>query len=191
MARPCWFSSCISSRRNMRSTPSPFSVLLLLNVAYVLYLTVPDILDGSTPSLFDFTKDASQSLGSTDPPFADSPPEASPVADSLRKRVPRFFGGHGHGQTPLDFSASRPHPLSRHPGFRAEQPKSHSAAQQLVDPTLPHPTATCEVCVHSPDDPLCEYGLDNVRLSRSYLGSGHRVRKVLEKAMRGEAVKIG
>ena len=36
-----------------------------------------------------------------------------------------------------------------------------------------------------------EYGLDNVRLSRNYIGSGTRVRKFLEKAMRGDKVKVG
>lgn len=52
-------------------------------------------------------------------------------------------------------------------------------------------TQTCEVCVANPDDPLCEYGLDNIRLSRAYQGSGHRVRKMLEKALRGEKIRVG
>lgn len=51
-------------------------------------------------------------------------------------------------------------------------------------------TLTCELCVSQPSHPLCVYGLDNVRLSRAYLGSGHRVRKVIEKALRGEVVEI-
>lgn len=53
-------------------------------------------------------------------------------------------------------------------------------------------TASCEVCIATPDDPLCaEYGSTNVRLSRAYQGSGYRVRRFLEKAMRGEEVRIG
>ncbi|KAM0749799.1 hypothetical protein T439DRAFT_326695 [Meredithblackwellia eburnea MCA 4105] len=56
---------------------------------------------------------------------------------------------------------------------------------------VPLSVASCEVCVADPTNPLCEYGLDNVRLSRSYQGSGFRVRKVIEKALRGETVRIG
>lgn len=41
------------------------------------------------------------------------------------------------------------------------------------------------------DDPLTlEYGQNNIRLSRTYEGSGTRVRKVLQKASDGEAIKI-
>lgn len=41
------------------------------------------------------------------------------------------------------------------------------------------------------NDPLVkEYGQNNIRLSRTYEGSGTRVRKVLEKAQRGEHIKI-
>ncbi|ORY85985.1 hypothetical protein BCR35DRAFT_351547, partial [Leucosporidium creatinivorum] len=52
-------------------------------------------------------------------------------------------------------------------------------------------TASCEPCISDPSNPLCVYGMDNIRLSRSFEGSGHRVRKVLEKALRGEVVRIG
>lgn len=42
-----------------------------------------------------------------------------------------------------------------------------------------------------PDDPLVkEYGQNNIRLSRTYEGSGVRVRRVLQKAIRGEPIKI-
>jgi hypothetical protein len=42
-----------------------------------------------------------------------------------------------------------------------------------------------------PDDPLvAEYGQNNIRLSRTYEGSGVRVRRVLQKAIRGEPIKI-
>lgn len=60
-------------------------------------------------------------------------------------------------------------------------------------PTLLEPTATssCEVCLLEPTNPLCRYGLDNIRLSRAYEGSGHRLRKVLRKALAGEEVGIG
>jgi len=41
------------------------------------------------------------------------------------------------------------------------------------------------------NDPITkEYGQNNVRLSRSYEGTGQRVRKVLLKALRGEPIKI-
>ncbi|KAK4054320.1 hypothetical protein OIO90_003553 [Microbotryomycetes sp. JL221] len=51
---------------------------------------------------------------------------------------------------------------------------------------------TCEICVRDPNDSMCqEYGLDNVRLSRAYQGSGTRVRSFLEKALKGQHVKIG
>ena len=41
------------------------------------------------------------------------------------------------------------------------------------------------------DDPLVkEYGQNNIRLSRTYEGSGTRVRRVLEKALKGEPIKI-
>lgn len=62
--------------------------------------------------------------------------------------------------------------------------------EHTVEPTTPVPLA-CETCVATPDDPLCSYGVDNIRLSRMYEGSGHRVRKVIEKAMRGDRVSIG
>ncbi|CAD6578859.1 MAG: CAP64 protein product - [Cyphobasidiales sp. Tagirdzhanova-0007] len=42
-----------------------------------------------------------------------------------------------------------------------------------------------------PDDPLVkEYGQNNIRLSRTYEGSGTRVRRLLQKALRGEAIKV-
>lgn len=75
--------------------------------------------------------------------------------------------------------ASRPAPVTRNLSFSS---LSNSAPA----------TTSCEVCVVTPDDPLCaEYGSTNVRLSRAYEGSGYRVRRFLEKAMRGEEVRIG
>jgi hypothetical protein len=42
-----------------------------------------------------------------------------------------------------------------------------------------------------PDDPLVqEYGQNNIRLSRTYEGTGQRVRKVLQKALNGQAIKV-
>lgn len=52
-------------------------------------------------------------------------------------------------------------------------------------------TASCEVCISNPEDPLCEYGIDNIRLSRTYQGSGHRVRQLLAKADAGQPIRIG
>ncbi|KAK4052316.1 hypothetical protein OIO90_004397 [Microbotryomycetes sp. JL221] len=67
-----------------------------------------------------------------------------------------------------------------HNGSRA----SIAAATEQVPPT-------CEPCLRNPQDKLCEYGMDNIRLSRAYEGSGHRVRKVIEKALSGQQVRIG
>ncbi|KAK4702374.1 hypothetical protein P7C70_g3849, partial [Phenoliferia sp. Uapishka_3] len=53
------------------------------------------------------------------------------------------------------------------------------------------PPATCDTCRLDPTDPLCMYGRDNIQLSRMYEGSGHRVRRVIEKALRGERISIG
>ncbi|KAK4699726.1 hypothetical protein P7C70_g6533, partial [Phenoliferia sp. Uapishka_3] len=66
----------------------------------------------------------------------------------------------------------------------------HAAASlsQVATSSIP---ATCEPCIANPKDPLCKYGMNNIRLSRMYEGSGYRVRKVIEKAMRGERVSFG
>lgn len=64
-----------------------------------------------------------------------------------------------------------------------------SSAVSSSPPTLA--SQSCEVCHLNPLDPLCEYGEDNIRLSRQYEGSGARLRKVLEKALKGEEVNVG
>lgn len=53
------------------------------------------------------------------------------------------------------------------------------------------PALSCELCAVSPNDPLCEYGLDTISQSRAYEGSGARVRRMLERALRGEKIRIG
>ncbi|BGP27485.1 hypothetical protein JCM10295v2_006455 [Rhodotorula toruloides] len=50
---------------------------------------------------------------------------------------------------------------------------------------------SCRLCDNDPSNPLCEYGDSAIRLSRGYEGSGVRVRKVLEKALRGEEIRFG
>ncbi|KAM0748680.1 hypothetical protein T439DRAFT_327949 [Meredithblackwellia eburnea MCA 4105] len=76
-------------------------------------------------------------------------------------------------------------------------PRPPVVVQRNFTPTtiikhVPNPaTESCEVCIVNPEDPLCEYGIDNIRLSRSYEGSGYRVRRVVDKALRGEEIKIG
>lgn len=52
-------------------------------------------------------------------------------------------------------------------------------------------TGSCEVCVVDPDNALCEYGINSVRLSRQFEGSGVRLRRALEKALMGEEIGIG
>lgn len=69
---------------------------------------------------------------------------------------------------------------------RTPLPIINTVVKYETDPA----TESCELCILKPDDPLCEYGVDNVRLSRMYDGSGFRVRKFVEKAMRGEDVAI-
>ncbi|KAL8278403.1 hypothetical protein RQP46_009093 [Phenoliferia psychrophenolica] len=68
--------------------------------------------------------------------------------------------------------------------YAATAPNLHAAPREGFE--------SCETCVLSnyTEEPLCEYGLDNVKLSRMYEGSGFRVRRFLEKAMRGDAVSI-
>lgn len=71
------------------------------------------------------------------------------------------------------------------------KPFGHKGAAAAAFALAEQGKGSCEVCVQNPEDPLCEYGLDNIRLSRSYQGSGHRVRKVMERAMRGEKIRVG
>ncbi|KPV74149.1 uncharacterized protein RHOBADRAFT_44634 [Rhodotorula graminis WP1] len=52
-------------------------------------------------------------------------------------------------------------------------------------------TTSCEVCHLDPSNPLCEYGLDNIRTSRAYEGSGARLRRVLQRALAGEEIEVG
>ncbi|KAI5475802.1 capsular related protein, Esterase, SGNH hydrolase-type domain containing [Pseudohyphozyma bogoriensis] len=68
---------------------------------------------------------------------------------------------------------------------------SRSLASLNASASKASATASCELCVVDPLNPLCEYGLDTIHLSRAFEGSGTRVRKVLEKALRGEPVRIG
>lgn len=92
------------------------------------------------------------------------------TSESLQQPVLRPFGAFASSIASL-------HRGSSHKTF------AHQVATQA--------TQSCEVCVATPDDPLCEYGLDNIRLSRAYEGSGTRVRRVLQRAIRGEEIRIG
>lgn len=53
------------------------------------------------------------------------------------------------------------------------------------------PPPSCRLCDSDPTNPLCDYGDSAIRMSRAYEGSGLRVRRFLEKALRGEEVVIG
>lgn len=78
---------------------------------------------------------------------------------------------------------------------------SHGPGRSLL--TLPVPQAfarepaaalarqSCEVCRLDPFDPLCEYGEHNIRLSRAFEGSGHRLQRFLDKVLAGEEVNVG
>lgn len=72
---------------------------------------------------------------------------------------------------------------------RAAAPRSLLALDATAGSSLA--TTSCEVCHLDPSDPLCEYGLDNIRLSRAYEGSGARLRRVLQRALKGEEIRVG
>lgn len=57
--------------------------------------------------------------------------------------------------------------------------------------TIRSTATSCRLCDNDPSNPLCEYGDSAIRLSRAYEGSGVRVRKVLQKALRGEEIRFG
>lgn len=81
---------------------------------------------------------------------------------------------------------SRVHSLQQHQKVLGGPPKKVKHPAPGFEDALP----SCRV-YDLPDDPLVrEYGQNNIRLSRTYEGSGWRVRKVLEKALRGEAISI-
>ena len=99
--------------------------------------------------------------------------------------------------------------LLREPGVKLELPPAWSPRNIIPHRNAPHqlvldkPAASpgaapgferalpsCRVA-DLVDDPLVkEYGQNNLRLSRTYEGTGARVRKLLQKAMRGEKIKI-
>lgn len=62
----------------------------------------------------------------------------------------------------------------------------------ILNETVPDlATTSCEVCILNPSNPLCEYGLDNIRMSRAYEGSGARLQRVLKRALKGEEIGVG
>ncbi|GAA5969584.1 hypothetical protein JCM8115_003082 [Rhodotorula mucilaginosa] len=66
--------------------------------------------------------------------------------------------------------------------------RSVAAETTLLEPTA---TSSCEVCHLDPGNRPCTYGLDNIRLSRAFEASGHRLRNVLRRALAGEKVTAG
>lgn len=71
--------------------------------------------------------------------------------------------------------------------LRDDVPTANSSAAV----TPPSRALSCEVCHLDPSNPLCEYGYSAIRQSRAYEGSGTRLRRVLQKALRGEAIQVG
>lgn len=64
-------------------------------------------------------------------------------------------------------------------------PTSKAATSDVT--TMAEP---CGMCASSPE--RCkEYGVENLKLSRAFTGTGNRLRKVLRKAQRGEPIKTG
>ncbi|GAA6037693.1 hypothetical protein JCM8097_002290 [Rhodosporidiobolus ruineniae] len=100
-------------------------------------------------------------------------------------------------------SRSAPHPSTLLPPTLVEKtnaflPSSfaHSVVPSSRRPHNFRPASrsaplSCRLCDSDPTNQLCEYGDSAIRLSRAYEGSGLRVKRFLEKALRGEKVKIG
>ncbi|GAA6037666.1 hypothetical protein JCM8097_002275 [Rhodosporidiobolus ruineniae] len=100
------------------------------------------------------------------------------------------------------FSRSLPHPSTFVPAsvalktaaylptrFSASlSPPSHAPYSLSASRSTP---PSCRVCDRDPTNQLCEYGDSAIRLSRAYEGSDLRVRRFLEKALRGEEVTVG
>ena len=86
---------------------------------------------------------------------------------------------------------SEPTPAPPLPSRLTEDLLNLTLATPILQPSRQE-FESCEVCVLQsyPDEMLCQYGVDNIRLSRQYEGSGFRVRRFLEKALRGEAISI-
>ncbi|KAM0789618.1 hypothetical protein ACM66B_000424 [Microbotryomycetes sp. NB124-2] len=181
---------------DLSSLRSPqFLVLLLLNVSALAYwhthllgvVQPASRNDGAGRELRKRSEVSEAVVEAQDRNTTSVQVRALPQSRERKRRAEfgnRKHGSHRHGSAPRpaydDGEWSSGHSMPSTEGYR-RPPMGPMAA-----------TSSCEVCVATPDDPMCqEYGLDNVRLSRSYMGSGARVRKFLEKAMRGEKVKIG
>lgn len=179
------------------SRPSPhFLLLAWINLLCLLYFVKKSSNAGPHIVQHEFTTSALHSpssphamdhLGTGDVTFAA---EAEDGAGSTRGLKQKWWNGF-----------HRPMSSDIHQLWSSKKGSQHShvkdgkggrSRKYGVAGTVPaHPSMSCEVCVTHPEDPLCVYGIDNVRLSRMYQGSGHRVRKVLEKALRGEKISIG
>ncbi|GAA5852163.1 hypothetical protein JCM8547_006686 [Rhodosporidiobolus lusitaniae] len=97
------------------------------------------------------------------------------------------FSTRGRSSLFSSFSSSSSSPARPPPPPSAALAAS---ASSLTDPVLP--SQSCEVCHLDSTNALCEkYGEDSIRLSRAYEGSGARLRRVLEKALRGESIGVG
>ncbi|GAA5879221.1 hypothetical protein JCM3774_003526 [Rhodotorula dairenensis] len=92
------------------------------------------------------------------------------VAISLALALAGFVFSHQHGRSLLALHR----PLA----------PAHEEAAVLA-------RQSCEVCHLDPSEPLCEYGNHNIRLSRAFEGSGHRLQRFLQKVLAGEEVNVG
>lgn len=91
-----------------------------------------------------------------------------------------------NGNNNLNSNTHHQHPLHKGADRLARPSKGLYNAAPGFERALP----SCRVS-DLPDDPLVkEYGQNNIRLSRTYEGTGRRVRSVLQKAMRGERIHI-
>ncbi|GAA5869490.1 hypothetical protein JCM8547_001503 [Rhodosporidiobolus lusitaniae] len=118
-----------------------------------------------------------------------SPPRLRPVTMLTWLSVAAicFAAGHfSHTRTTLSASTTGTSPSV------SSSLSLLSSSLSLFSPSSHRtPIPSCRPCDIDPSNPLCEYGDSAIRMSRAYEGSGLRVRRFLEKAMRKEEVVVG
>lgn len=90
--------------------------------------------------------------------------------------------GHISQQTPHKLAES----VANHLNLNACTSPSKTGA-----PGFEQALPSCKVTDLYQDPLVIKYGRHNIKLSRSYEGSGERIKRVLEKALRGEQIRIG
>ena len=91
--------------------------------------------------------------------------------------------GHISQETPHKLAES----VANHLNLNACTSPSRAGAPPGFEQALP----SCKVTDLYQDPLVLKYGRHNIKLSRSYEGSGERIKRVLQKALRGEQIRIG